>query len=45
MKELSVKDKIHLIKKQSDIGKMCIENGYAIIKLPSGKYYKIRELG
>jgi len=41
----NLKDKYYLLKNQSRIAKECIEKGYAIIKMPSGKIYKIRELG
>jgi hypothetical protein len=43
--EMTLKDKYYLLRNQSKIGKECIEKGYAIVKMPSGKIYKIRELG
>lgn len=43
--KMTIKDKYYLLRNQSIIGKECIENGYAIVKMPSGKIYKIRELG
>ena len=43
--EITTQDRYHLLKNQSKIGKECIEKGYAIVKMPSGKIYKIRELG
>ena len=43
MKDL--KDKYFLLKNQSIIAKECIKKGYAIVKMPSGKIYKIVELG
>ncbi len=41
----NLKDKYYLLKNQSRIGKECIKKGYAIVRMPSGKIYKIRELG
>lgn len=43
--KMSLKDKYYLLKNQSKIGKECIEKGYAIVRMPSGKLYKIKELG
>ncbi len=43
--KMSLKDKYYLLKNQSKIGKECIKNGYAIVRMPSGKLYKIKELG
>ena len=43
--KMSLNDKYHLLKNQSKIGKECAKKGYAIIKLPSVKTYKIKELG
>ena len=45
MNKMSLKDKYYLLKNQSKIGNECIKNGYAIIRMPSGKLYKIKELG
>ena len=45
IEEMSIKDKYYLIRNQGEIGRKCIEKGYAIVKMPSGKIYKIRELG
>ena len=42
---MTIKDKYHLLRNSSKISRDCIENGYAIVKMPSGKIYKIRELG
>ena len=44
-KNLDYKLKLATLKKQSEIGRSCLNNGYAIVKLKNGKYYKIRELG
>tara|TARA_R110000772_G_C13041716_1_gene413011 strand:+ start:111 stop:242 length:132 start_codon:yes stop_codon:yes gene_type:complete len=41
----NLKDKYCLLKNQSRIGKECVKNGFAIVKMPSGKIYKIKELG
>ncbi len=43
--KIALKDKYALLKNQSKIGKACIKNGYAIVRMPSGKLYKIKELG
>ena len=43
--KMSLTDKYYLLKNQSKIGNECIKNGYAIIRMPSGKLYKIKELG
>ena len=40
-----IKDSIFLMKNQSKIYKEIIKNGFAVIEFPSGKIYKIKELG
>lgn len=42
---LDYKDKLYLLQNQTVIGKECLEKGYAIVKFPSGRIFKIRELG
>tara|TARA_R110000782_G_scaffold87834_1_gene169845 strand:+ start:1414 stop:1545 length:132 start_codon:yes stop_codon:yes gene_type:complete len=41
----NIKDSYYLLKNQSKIAKEIIEKGFAIVKFPSGKIYKIKELG
>lgn len=42
---MEVKDRYHILINQSKISRDCIKKGYAILKMPSGKIYKIRLLG
>jgi len=38
-------DRRYFVKKSSEIARTCNKNGQCIMKFPSGKTYKIRELG
>ena len=41
----SIKDTYYLLINQSKISKYIIEKGFVIVKFPSGKIYKIKEIG
>jgi hypothetical protein len=43
--KITAKDMSHLIRNASKISRDTTENGYSEITMPSGKIYKIRELG
>lgn len=42
---LDYRDTLYLLQNQTVIGKECLEKGYAIVKFPSGRIFKVRELG
>ena len=45
MSKEDIRDKYYLMKNQRKIHLDCIKKGYSILKMPSGKIYKIKELG